>query len=75
MKRKIKKSGNFCNTGNRNMSVQKIFYNRETITELNYEIHKISFIPPFYATKMFNLFLTSRISANHEKVEGYSTSG
>ena len=52
--------------------IQKIFYNKETIAELNYEIHKMSFIPPFYATKMFNLFLTLRISDNREKIGGHS---
>ena len=30
---------------------------------------------PFYATQIINPFLNSRISANHDKVEGHSAKG
>ena len=54
------------------MIIQKRFNNRETIAPSNYEINQMSFIPllPFYATKIDDPFLNSRISANHDKVEG-----
>ena len=41
------------------MRKQKRFYNRETIAALNYEIQKMSFIPPIplYATQLINPFL------------------
>ena len=42
---------------------------------LNYEIQQMSFIPdphPLYATQIFNPFLNSSISANHDKVERLS---
>ena len=68
------------NSPNRNSSkgkffnwwIQKRYYNRETITTLNYKIHKMSYIPPFYATQIINPFLNLRISAYHDKVERLS---
>ena len=51
---------------------KRFFFNRETITALNYAIHLISFMPsdlPFYAAEIINPFLNSRIFANHDKAE------
>ena len=52
-------------------SFLKEIYYRETITTLNHELLQISFIS-FYATRIINPFLNSRISANHDKVQGLS---
>ena len=46
-------------------SMEKRSYNRETIAAFNYEIHPMSFIPPY-------LLYNSRMSANHDKVERLS---
>ena len=47
-----------------------IFYNRETIAN-NMKYSKcLSYPLPFYPTQTINPFLDSRISANHDKVEG-----
>ena len=55
---------------------QTIFYNIEIFVTINYEIHQMSFTPlPFYASKIINPFLNSRILANHDKVDGLSTNG
>ena len=56
-------------------SVQKRFYNRETVAVSNYEIHKMSLIPPsLYATEIIHPFLHSRTSANHDKGLSFSQS-
>ena len=49
-------------------SIEKRFYDRETIAALNYEIHTPNVLP-FYSTKMINPFLKLRISDNHDKVD------
>ena len=38
-------------------------------------VNQMSFMPPFYATQIINPFLTSRISANHDKVDGLLANG
>ena len=53
-------------------SNQKRFYNRETIATLNYEIQPKPFILLFSSATKNNPFLNSRISANHDKVNGLS---
>ena len=57
-----------------NQAIQKKgFYNRETITVLNYEIQQMSFIhPSFFANIIIKPFFISRISVNHYKVERLS---
>ena len=49
-------------------SIEKIFYNKETIAALNYEIHTPNSCP----SMQLNPFLKSRISDNHDKVDGLS---
>ena len=41
--------------------MKKIFYNRETLAALNYEIHQMSKNTPFYATQIINPFMNSKI--------------
>ena len=44
------------------LSLQKRFYDRETIAAINHEIHKKkSYLVSFYATKISTTFLNSRI--------------
>ena len=52
--------------------VEKRFYNRKTITALNYVILQMSVIPPFllYETKIIDFFLNWRFLANHDELEG-----
>ena len=63
-------NGWFCNEY---ASVEKRFYTRKTIAAFNCEIQQISFLKrgPFHATLLINPFLNYRISANHDKVEGF----
>ena len=59
------------------MSYQKRFYTRETNTALDCINKKISYIPlsPSLQLKyMINPFLSSKISARHEKVEEFNQS-
>ena len=55
-------------------SIEKRSYNRETIDAFNYKIYQMSFITPpiVYAPQIINTFLSSRMSANHDKVERLS---
>ena len=53
------------------MFKQKIFYNRETITTLNFEVQQIT----FNVTQIIDPFINSRISANHDNVEGLLANG
>ena len=48
-----------------------IFYNRETIAKLNYEICTVK-VFPFYTNQIICPFPNSRISANHVKDERLS---
>ena len=47
------------------------------VKHLNYEIHQMTFMPPLPLcdTQMINHFLSSRISAKHDKVDGLSGIG
>ena len=47
-------------------------HSRETIAALNYEIHQMSKNTPFYATQIINPFINSKISTNHDKIDGLS---
>ena len=52
----------------------KRLYNKEAIAAFKFEIHQMSFKPPFpfIATQIINPFLNSIISANHEKERNFS---
>ena len=54
--------------------INKRFFNRETITALNYEVYTkfISYPTPFYVIQIISPFLISMISANHDKMDGLS---
>ena len=51
----------------------KEIFNRETNSAAFYAIYVFTTLLPFYATQIINPFLTSRISAKHEKGEEYKT--
>ena len=58
------------------MFYKKRFYNRETITMLNYTTPNVFHTSlPFYTTKIISSFLNSSISANHDNVDQLSTNG